>query len=82
MKIKGVSIFSYPLLGIILIYRHTLSPIFGQECRFYPTCSYYAETALKKYGALKGSYLAAKRILRCHPWHEGGYDPVPGCDIE
>ena len=82
MKIKGVSIFSYPLLGGILIYRHTLSPFFGKECRFYPTCSHYAETALKKYGALKGSYLAAKRILRCHPWHEGGYDPVPGCDIE
>lgn len=82
MKINGVSIFAFPLILGILVYRYTLSPIVGQECRFYPTCSHYAETALRKYGALRGSWLAAKRICRCHPWHEGGFDPVPGCDTE
>lgn len=82
MKINGVSIFAYPLLLGILVYRYTLSSLIGQECRFYPTCSHYAETALKKHGALKGSWLAVKRICRCHPWHEGGYDPVPWSDAE
>lgn len=82
MKINGVSILAYPLLLGILVYRYTLSPLLGQECRFYPTCSRYAETALKKYGALQGVWLAAKRICRCHPWHEGGFDPVPGSDTE
>lgn len=82
MKINGVSIFAYPLLLGILVYRYTLSSLIGQECRFYPTCSHYAETALKKHGALKGSWLAVKRICRCHPWHEGGYDPVPWSDTE
>lgn len=82
MRINGVSIFAYPLLLGILVYRYTLSPVVGQECRFYPTCSHYAEMALRKYGALKGSWLAAKRICRCHPWHEGGFDPVPGSDTE
>jgi len=53
-----------------------LSPFIGNNCRFYPTCSHYAEDALQKYGAFKGSMVAAKRLLRCHPWHEGGYDPV------
>jgi putative membrane protein insertion efficiency factor len=82
MKINGVSILAYPLLLGILVYRYTLSPLLGQECRFYPTCSRYAETALKKYGALQGVWLAAKRICRCHPWHDGGYDPVPGSDTD
>ncbi|MEW6016338.1 MAG: membrane protein insertion efficiency factor YidD [Candidatus Zixiibacteriota bacterium] len=82
MKINGVSIFAYPLLLGILVYRYTLSPLLGQECRFYPTCSRYAETALKKHGALQGVWLAAKRICRCHPWHDGGYDPVPGSDTD
>ncbi len=71
-----VSIFAYPFLALILIYRYTLSPIIGQSCRFYPTCSHYAEDALRKYGAWRGSIMAVKRILKCHPWHEGGYDPV------
>lgn len=74
---KHISIFSYPLLLIIMVYRYTLSPMFGNQCRYSPTCSYYAEEAIKKYGAIRGSFLAVKRILRCHPWHEGGYDPVP-----
>ena len=58
------------------MYRYSLSPIIGNSCRYYPTCSHYAEDALTKYGAFKGSMMAAKRLLRCHPWHEGGYDPV------
>ena len=68
--------FAYPLIGLILIYRHTLSPLIGQSCRFHPTCSQYAEDALRKYGAWRGSIMAVKRLLKCHPWHDGGYDPV------
>jgi putative membrane protein insertion efficiency factor len=71
------SIPAYILILIIYIYRYTLSPIFGNQCRYYPTCSHYAEEALHRHGALSGGIMAIKRILRCHPWHEGGYDPVP-----
>ncbi|HEU4484574.1 MAG TPA: membrane protein insertion efficiency factor YidD [Povalibacter sp.] len=58
-------------------YRYLISPMLGPNCRFYPSCSCYAEEAIDVHGALKGSYLAARRILRCHPWHAGGFDPVP-----
>lgn len=75
-KSDRAPLLAYPLLLLIYIYRLTLSPFIGNSCRFYPTCSHYAEDALRKYGALKGSTLAVKRVLRCHPWHEGGYDPV------
>lgn len=78
MSVKKISIFSYPFLAIIYIYRYTLSPFIGNQCRFYPTCSHYAEEALKEHGALRGLWLAVKRVGRCHPWHEGGLDPVPG----
>ncbi len=61
---------------IIRFYQKFISPIKGKTCRFYPTCSQYAIDALEKYGFLKGSYLSIKRILKCHPFHEGGYDPV------
>lgn len=54
-----------------------LSPMIGQQCRFYPTCSQYAIEALQKYGALKGSYLTLHRLSRCHPWCAGGHDPIP-----
>lgn len=67
---------AYPLIWLVQLYRLTLSPIFGNYCRFEPTCSRYAIGALKKYGALKGMLMAIKRIGRCHPWHPGGYDPV------
>ena len=67
---------AWPLIGLIYLYRFTLSPIFGNSCRFHPTCSHYAEDALRKYGAFRGSWLACKRLLKCHPWHMGGYDPV------
>lgn len=65
------------LLGLIAVYRYTLSPFLGQRCRFYPSCSAYAAEALLKYGFLRGSWLALKRLGRCHPFNAGGYDPVP-----
>lgn len=65
------------LLSIIHAYRQFISPLFPPACRFQPTCSQYAEEAIATYGTIKGSYLAIKRILRCHPFHPGGYDPVP-----
>ena len=65
------------LLLIIRFYRGFLSPLKPPSCRYIPTCSEYAMIAVEKYGAAKGSFLAIKRILRCHPFHEGGYDPVP-----
>lgn len=61
-------------------YRYLVSPLLGPNCRFYPSCSCYAEEAIDTHGPLKGSYLATRRILRCHPWHPGGYDPVPVVD--
>lgn len=65
------------LRGAIRVYQIALSPYFGNQCRFYPTCSEYAMDAIAKHGALKGSWLAIRRIGRCHPYHPGGHDPVP-----
>jgi putative membrane protein insertion efficiency factor len=65
------------LLLLIRAYQLTLSPWLGPRCRFYPSCSCYAHTAIKEYGAMRGVWLALRRLLRCHPFHEGGYDPVP-----
>lgn len=65
------------LIFLVKCYRKYISPLKRPCCRFYPTCSQYALEALTKYGALKGSWLALRRILKCHPWHEGGIDPVP-----
>ncbi|HEY8354234.1 MAG TPA: membrane protein insertion efficiency factor YidD [Methylophilaceae bacterium] len=65
------------LVAVIRLYQLTLSPYFGQQCRFSPTCSQYAIEAIAKHGACRGSVIAAKRLLRCHPWHDGGHDPVP-----
>ena len=65
------------LLALVRFYRREISPMFPPRCRYIPTCSQYALEAIEKYGALKGSYLALRRILRCHPFHKGGYDPVP-----
>ena len=65
------------LLGLIRAYQLILSPWFGQHCRFTPSCSHYAQEAIRKYGAAKGSWLGIKRIVRCHPFCDGGHDPVP-----
>lgn len=65
------------LLLLIKFYSLCISPHLGANCRFTPTCSRYAYLAIEKYGAVKGIYLAVKRILKCHPFHKGGYDPVP-----
>ncbi len=65
------------LIVIIKIYQLTLSPFFGRHCRFQPSCSSYAIVAIDQHGAIRGGWLTIKRIGRCHPWNEGGYDPVP-----
>lgn len=65
------------LIWIIKGYQLTLSPFLGQQCRFYPTCSQYSVEALQKHGAIRGSYLMVHRLSRCHPWCDGGHDPVP-----
>lgn len=65
------------LLTPIRFYKYAISPLMTGHCRFSPTCSTYAEEAIQQHGILKGSYLASKRILRCHPWGGAGYDPVP-----
>jgi putative membrane protein insertion efficiency factor len=62
---------------LIRIYQLTVSPLLGPRCRFYPSCSHYALEALERFGFLRGSWLALKRIGRCHPWNPGGIDPVP-----
>lgn len=67
----------YVVLGLIQVYQRYVSPLTPPSCRYVPTCSQYAVESVSKYGALKGLWLAVKRISRCHPFHEGGYDPVP-----
>ena len=70
-------LFSKLFILLIKVYQITLSPFLGANCRYMPTCSAYSIEALKIHGAIKGSYLAIKRILSCHPWGGSGYDPVP-----
>ncbi len=65
------------LIGLIQAYKLLISPLLPPACRFQPTCSQYARQAIERFGALKGSTLAVRRLLRCHPWHPGGWDPVP-----
>ena len=67
------------LIFFITCYQVCLSPFLGNHCRFHPNCSTYARDAIATHGAIKGSYLALRRLARCHPWHEGGVDPVPPC---
>lgn len=81
MSISG-RVLAWPLLGLVWIYRTAISPLTGANCRYQPTCSAYAEEALRKYGAFKGGWLALKRIGRCHPWGGSGYDPVPDTEEE
>lgn len=78
MKISVNKILAAPLIFLVRFYQVCLSPLKGAgTCRFTPTCSQYALEALRKYGPFKGSWLAIKRICRCHPWGGSGYDPVP-----
>ena len=77
MSGERAPITSWPFIGLIWVYRATLSPIIGNQCRFEPTCSRYALDAYRRYGACRGTALTTRRILRCHPFSKGGYDPVP-----
>jgi putative membrane protein insertion efficiency factor len=61
----------------IRVYQYAISPMMASHCRFYPSCSCYAYEAIEQHGLLRGSWLAVRRLGRCHPWHPGGYDPVP-----
>ena len=65
------------LIWMVKAYQVLLSPFFGQQCRFYPTCSQYALDAINKYGAITGTYYTVRRLSRCHPWCTGGHDPIP-----
>jgi putative membrane protein insertion efficiency factor len=65
------------LRGAVIAYQWTLRPFIGAQCRFHPSCSHYALEALATHGALRGAWLSGRRILRCNPWHPGGFDPVP-----
>jgi putative membrane protein insertion efficiency factor len=73
----GLSLPARVLLLLVEAYRVALSPIVGGHCRFWPSCSAYAEEALRRHGARRGTALAVRRVLRCHPFHPGGFDPVP-----
>lgn len=68
---------SLALQALIIVYRYVLSPILGANCRYEPSCSAYAQEAIATHGPLRGSWLALRRIVRCHPWGGAGYDPVP-----
>ena len=70
----------YVLIALLRAYRAVISPVYGQICRYHPSCSAYALEAVTRHGSLRGSWLAARRLARCHPWAPGGYDPVPDPD--
>ena len=76
MKHGIAGILKVLLISLIHFYQIFISPLLGNNCRYYPTCSQYAIEAIEKKGVIKGSWMAVKRICRCHPWHDGGYDPV------
>jgi len=77
VKIQLRRIFSAPLIWLVRAYQLLVSPWLPPSCRFEPTCSCYAIEVLQRHGPLRGGWLALRRILRCHPWHPGGYDPAP-----
>lgn len=76
-NLRPVTLMKYLALALIRFYQKFISPALPPACRFYPTCSHYSYQAIEKYGLIKGGWLAVKRIGRCHPFHPGGYDPVP-----
>jgi putative membrane protein insertion efficiency factor len=65
------------LIAVIEAYQRWISPLLGPRCRYFPSCSQYAALAIERHGVVRGSYLTVRRLLRCHPFHTGGYDPVP-----
>jgi putative membrane protein insertion efficiency factor len=67
----------YLLIGLLRAYRALISPLYGQVCRYHPSCSAYALEAVTTHGSVRGTWLAVRRLGRCHPWAAGGYDPVP-----
>ena len=75
-------ILTAPVILLIQAYRYILSPLIGSQCRYTPSCSQYALDAVQSHGVGKGLWLAIKRVGSCHPWHAGGYDPVPGANTE
>ncbi len=72
----------YVLIGLLKAYRAVISPLYGDVCKFHPTCSAYALEAVQLHGAIKGSWLTVRRLVRCHPWSLGGIDPVPATDAQ
>jgi len=75
--VPGRNVVNKVLSLLIRAYRYVVSPLLGMHCRFHPSCSAYALEALKRYGTARGAWLALRRLVRCHPWHPGGYDPLP-----
>jgi len=75
-----VILLNWLLKALITVYRYTLSPLLGKNCRYLPTCSEYATEAIDRFGAFKGGLMAIRRIVRCHPWGGHGFDPVPEKD--
>jgi uncharacterized protein len=76
-EIKNIISMSVLIRLLLRSYQLTVSPLLGPRCRFYPSCSQYALDAVQSHGSLRGSLMALRRLSRCHPWHAGGYDPVP-----
>lgn len=72
----------YVLISLLKIYRTVISPLYGDVCKYYPTCSAYSLEALQRHGAIRGTWLTMRRLGRCHPWSCGGFDPVPTIDLQ
>ncbi|HON74512.1 MAG: membrane protein insertion efficiency factor YidD [Candidatus Lutibacillus vidarii] len=74
---RSATVAAWPLVALVRVYQRVISPLRPPTCRFYPSCSAYAITALQRFGPIKGSWLAVRRLFRCHPWNPGGVDHVP-----